>query len=204
MGKEQLQRVAVYARVSTLDQHPEAQLRDLRQYAARRGWEATEFVDHGVSGAETRRPRLADLTEKLKRHDFDIVLVWKFDRLFRSVQHIVEFFELVKHLRVEFVSLTEQIDTSSPSGKLIFHVLAAIAEFEREMIRERVLMGLRAAKARGVKLGRPRKEVDVKRILEDRRLKRSLAEIARELHVSKTKIHSVCKAADLDRRRSDR
>jgi DNA invertase Pin-like site-specific DNA recombinase len=204
MGKPDTQRAAVYMRVSSLDQNPDLQLRELRQYAGRRGWEATEFIDHGVSGAETRRPQLAALTERLKRHEFDTVLVWKFDRVFRSVQHMVEFFELARHLQVEFISLTEQIDTTTPSGKLVFHVLAAIAEFERELIRERVLAGLQAAKARGVKLGRPQKILDVKRIMEDRRAGRSLSQIARELNVSKTKIHSVCAAALLDRRRSDR
>src|SRR5579862_2564324 len=137
MGEKQERRIAVYARVSTLDQNPDLQLRELREYAARRGWKIQEFVDHGISGSETRRPRLAALTEALKRHEFDAVLVWKFDRIFRSVQHIVQFFELLNHLQVELVSLTEQIDTGSPQGKLVFHILAAIAEFERAMIRER-------------------------------------------------------------------
>lgn len=194
-------RAAVYARVSTLDQNPDLQIRELRAYADRRHWSVTEFVDHGVSGAETRRPRLAGMLEGLKRHDFDVVLVWKFDRLFRSVQHIVQFFSLVQHLKVEFVSLTEQLDTGSPQGKLIFHVLAAIAEFEREMIRERVLAGLRAAKARGKKLGRPRKQIDYARVIEDHRLGRSFAEIAREYRVSKTTIFAICHG---DRRKGER
>ncbi|SRR5258708_7935528 len=203
MGEKQT-RAAVYARVSTLDQNPDLQLRELRQYADRRGWKITEFTDHGVSGSETRRPRLTALTESLKRHDFDVVLVWKFDRLFRSVQHIVQFFELVQHLKVEFVSLTEQIDTGSPSGRLIFHVLASIAEFEREMIRERVLAGLRAAKARGTKLGRPRKQVDTARILEDQRLGRSYSEIAREHGISRTTAFGICHGIQNDRRKGDR
>lgn len=194
-------RAAVYARVSTLDQNPDLQLRELRTYAAKRGWEITEFVDHGVSGAETRRPQLAALNDRLFRHDFDVVLVWKFDRVFRSVQHIVEFFQKLRSLSVEFVSLTEQLDTSTPQGKLIFHVLAAIAEFEREMIRERVLAGLRAAKARGKRLGRPEKKIDTVRVLADRRLGRSLSQIAREYGVSKSKIFAICNGSQNDRRR---
>ncbi len=200
MGEKQ-KRVAVYARVSTLDQNPDLQLRELHEYARRRDWKITEFVDHGISGTEARRPRLAAMNEALFRHDFDVVLVWKFDRLFRSVQHIVEFFGKVRQLHVDFVSITEQLDTATPQGRLIFHVLASIAEFEREMIRERVLAGLRAAKARGAKLGRPKKKIDVARVLEDRRLGRSLNEIAREFGVSKTTIFGICNGIENDRRK---
>lgn len=203
MGEKAV-RAAVYARVSTLDQNPDLQIRELRAYADRRAWKITEFVDHGISGAETRRPRLAALTESLNRHDFDVVLVWKFDRMFRSVQHIVEFFELVKHLKVEFVSLTEQIDTGSPQGKLMFHILAAMAEFERALLRERVLAGLQAAKARGKKLGRPCKEVDTKRILEDQRAGRSYREIARDYGISSTTAFAICNGSGSERRRSKR
>jgi DNA invertase Pin-like site-specific DNA recombinase len=198
--RERQKRVAVYARVSTLDQNPDLQLRELREYARRRDWKITEFVDHGISGSETRRPRLAALNESLFRHEFDAVLVWKFDRLFRSVQHIVEFFEKVRRLQIDFVSITEQIDTATPSGRLIFHVLASIAEFEREMIRERVLAGLRAAKARGAKLGRPKKKIDTARVLEDRKAGRSLNQIAREYGVSKTTIFGICHGIQNDRR----
>jgi DNA invertase Pin-like site-specific DNA recombinase len=204
MGDVKAVRAAVYMRVSTLDQNPDLQIRELRAYAERRNWKITEFVDHGITGSETRRPRLAALTESLKRHEFDTVLVWKFDRVFRSVQHIVEFFALARNLRVDFVSLTEQIDTTTPSGKLVFHVLAAIAEFERELIRERVLAGLRAAQARGVKLGRPRKAVDVARILEDQRAGRSYREIGRDHGISATTAFAICNGAQSERRRSDR
>jgi len=201
---EKQKRVAVYARVSTLDQNPDLQLRELREYAKRRDWKITEFVDHGISGTEARRPRLAAMNEALFRHDFDVVLVWKFDRLFRSVQHIVEFFGKVRQLRIDFVSITEQLDTSTPQGRLIFHVLASIAEFEREMIRERVLAGLRAAKARGAKLGRPKKKIDVARVLEDRRLGRSLNQIAREYGVSKTTVFGICHGISNDKRKGNR
>jgi DNA invertase Pin-like site-specific DNA recombinase len=204
MGETKAVRAAVYARVSTLDQNPDLQTRELHAYAERRNWKITEFVDHGVSGSETRRPRLAGMVEALNRHEFDAVLVWKFDRVFRSVQHIVQFFSRLQDLKVEFVSLTEQIDTGSPSGKLVFHVLAAIAEFERDLIRERVIAGLRAAKARGKKLGRPKKQIDYARVIEDHRLGRSFAEIAREFRVSKTTVFSICHGGMHDRRKADR
>jgi len=157
-------RVGLYARVSTLDQNPDLQLRELREYARRRDWKITEFVDHGISGTETRRPRLAAMNEALFRHDFDAVLVWKFDRLFRSVQHIVEFFEKVRRLQIDFVSITEQIDTSTPTGKMIFTVLGAVAELERSLIAERVRAGLRNARAKGKRLGRPSKHVSAAQI----------------------------------------
>ncbi|HLZ12538.1 MAG TPA: recombinase family protein [Candidatus Acidoferrum sp.] len=199
MGEKQ-KRVAVYCRVSKLDQNPDLQFRELREYAKRRDWKITEFVDHGITGAEARRPRLAAMNEALFRHEYDAVLVWKFDRLFRSVHHIVEFLEKVRTLQIDFVSLTEQIDTMTPQGRLVFHVLAAIAEFERELIRERVMSGLAAAKARGKKLGRPKKKIDVARVLEDRRLGRSLNQIAREYGVSKTTVFGICHGIASDRR----
>lgn len=199
MGERQ-KRVAVYARVSTLDQNPDLQFRELREYARRRDWQITEFVDHGITGAEARRPRLAAMQEALFRHEFDAVLVWKFDRLFRSVEHIVKFFAEVQRLKVDFVSITEQIDTNTPQGRLVFHVLAAIAEFERELIRERVLAGLAAAKAAGKRLGRPKKKIDVARVLADRKLGRSLNQIAREYGVSKTTIFGICHGIQNHRR----
>ena len=203
MEKQNL-RAAIYARVSTADQNVDLQLRELRAYAARRGWSVVEYVDHGVSGSETRRPRLAQLGEDLRDHHIDVVLVWKFDRLFRSVQHIVEFSGQLEKLRVEFVSLTEQIDTTSPQGKLVFHVLAAIAEFERAMIRERVLAGLRAAEARGVKLGRPQKPVDERKIRLDYKALQSYAKVARIHKISKTVCFAIVNGQRSERRNGGR
>ncbi|HLZ52057.1 MAG TPA: recombinase family protein [Candidatus Acidoferrum sp.] len=204
MGEAKAVRAAVYARVSTLDQNPDLQLRELREFSRRRGWTIVEFVDHGISGAETRRPRLAALTESLQRRQFDVVLVWKFDRLFRSVQHIVQFFGLLQHLKIDFVSVTEQIDTGSPSGKLIFHVLAAIAEFEREMIRERVLAGMRAAKARGTICHRPRKQIDEARVIADHRLLGSCSKVAKIHGCSKTLIVDILNGNRGEKRKGDR
>ncbi|MHB8613978.1 MAG: recombinase family protein [Candidatus Dormibacteraceae bacterium] len=204
MAEQKAVRAAVYARVSALDQNPDLQLRELREYARRRNWTIHEFVDHGVSGAETRRPRLAHLTEALRRHDFDVVLVWKFDRMFRSVEHIVEFLSFVQHLKIEFVSVTEQIDTGSPQGKLMFHLLAAMAEFERALIRERVLAGMQAAKARGVICHRPRKQIDESRVIADHRLGMSCSKLAAQYGVSKTLIVDICNGNRGEKRKGDR
>lgn len=164
-------RVAVYARVSTLDQTPDNQLRDLREYARARGWTTvTEYVDHGVSGTKERRPALDDLMTAVRARKVDVVVVAAFDRFGRSVKHLVEALELFRHLDVEFVSLREQIDTASPLGKAIFSIVAAISELERSLIVERVKSGLRRAKAQGKQIGRPRVVVD------EGRLRRTIAE----------------------------
>jgi putative DNA-invertase from lambdoid prophage Rac len=150
-------RAAIYARVSTFDQEPENQLAELRRYADARGWTATEFVDRGVSGAKDRRPALDALLQDARRRRCDVVVCWRLDRLGRNLKHLVTLLEELQALGVAFVSLTEGIDATTPAGKLQMHILAAIAEFERERIRERVLAGLQRAKAQGKRLGRPRK-----------------------------------------------
>src|SRR5947199_2854112 len=153
-------RVAIYARVSTADQSCEPQLRDLREYVAARGWRAEEYVDVGVSGTRQRRPALDRLLAAVKARKVDVVVVAAFDRLGRSVRHLVETLELLRHLGVEFVSLREQIDTGSPLGQAVFTIIAAIAQLERSLIVERVKAGLRRARAEGKRLGRPRLKVD--------------------------------------------
>ena len=176
------------------------QLRQLREYAARRGWETREFIDHGVSGAETRRPFLAALTQALRSREFDVLLVWKFDRIFRSTRNMLAYTDELKHLNVEFVSLTEQMDTGTPQGRLLFTVLAAIAEFERDLIRERVCAGLAAAKARGQKLGRPKKSVDVLAIMRELDAGYSYGDIAKRRNISKS---HVCRIVSRERMRQN-
>ena len=157
-------RAAIYARVSSADQTPENQLQVLRAFAAARGWAVTEFVDHGVSGAKERRPQLDALLADVRRRKFDLVLVTKLDRLARSTRHLVTLAAELEALGVDLVVLDQAIDTTTPSGRLLFHVLAAIAEFERDLIRDRVIAGLRRARAQGRRLGRPRSQhVDVDR-----------------------------------------
>ena len=151
--------IAIYARVSTNNgQDPEVQLRELREYCQRRGWEITrEYVDVGISGGKEKRPELDKLLHDAHRRYFDAVVVWRFDRFARSVSHLLKALENFRSLGIEFVSLSEQVDTSTPTGKMIFTVLGAVAELERSLIVERVRAGLRNAKAKGKKLGRPRK-----------------------------------------------
>ena len=157
-------RAALYARVSTGDQSCEPQLRDLRQYAAARGWDAVEYVDTGVSGGKDRRPGLDRLLAAVKARKVDVIVVAAFDRFGRSVRHLVESLELFRHLGVEFVSLREQIDTGSPLGQAMFTIVAAIAQLERSLIAERVRAGLRRARAEGKRLGRPPLRVDERQL----------------------------------------
>lgn len=160
-------RVAVYARVSTLHhgQDVQAQTRDLEQFAQARGWQLVDsYLDVGISGAKDKRPQLDRLMADAHRRKFDVVAVWKFDRFARSVSHLLRALETFQALGVEFVSLSEQMDTSTPTGKMVFTVLGAVAELERSLIAERVRAGLRNARAKGKRLGRPPKDLDGKRI----------------------------------------
>jgi DNA invertase Pin-like site-specific DNA recombinase len=159
-------RAAVYARVSTNNgQSPEMQLRDFGEYCDRRGWAlAGEYVDVGVSGTKEKRPELDRLMAAAHLRKFDVVVVWSFDRMARSVSHLLRVLETFNSLGIAFVSLREQIDTSTPAGKMIFTVLAAVAELERSLIAERVKAGLRNARAMGKRLGRPTVAVDIARI----------------------------------------
>jgi DNA invertase Pin-like site-specific DNA recombinase len=155
-------RVAIYARVSTTNgQDPEMQSRELREYCQRRNWEISrEYVDVGISGIKEKRPELDRLLADAHRRHLDAIVVWRFDRFARSVSHLLRALETFRSLGIEFVSLSEQVDTSTPTGKLVFTVLGAVAELERSLIAERVRAGLRNARAKGKKLGRPRKRLD--------------------------------------------
>ena len=147
---------AIYARVSTLDQEPENQLQELRRYVEARGWEATEYVDHGVSGAKDRRPGLDRLVTDAKRRRFDVLVCWRLDRLGRNLRHLILLLDDLQAIGVDFVSLAEGIDATTPAGRLQLHILGAIAEFERSRVIERVQAGLQRAKRQGTTLGRPR------------------------------------------------
>jgi DNA invertase Pin-like site-specific DNA recombinase len=179
-------RAAVYARVSTVNngQSPEMQLRDFSEYCTRRGWTvAGEYVDAGYCGANDSRPELNRLMADAHQRRFDVVVVWKFDRFARSVSHLLRALETSQALGIEFVSLTEGVDTSTPAGKMIFTVLGAVAELERSLIAERVKAGLRNARAKGKKLGRPRKVLDASRIASLRAGGLGLRAIAKQLGV---------------------
>jgi len=158
------------------------QLRELREYAQRRGWEITaEYVDRGISGSKDSRPELNRLMADAHRRSFDAVVVWRFDRFARSVSHLLRALETFKALGVEFVSLSEQVDTTTPTGKMIFTVLGAVAELERSLIVERVRAGVRNAKAKGERLGRPSLVIDAQKIAALRSAGASWSSVAREV-----------------------
>ena len=161
-GADLDRRAVLYSRVSTTNgQDPEMQSREIREYCIRRGWGLVgEYVDVGISGAKERRPQLDRLIADAHKRRFEVVVVWKFDRFARSVSHLLRALETFRALGVEFVSLSEQVDTSTPTGKMIFTVLGAVAELERSLIAERVRAGLRNARAKGKRLGRPTKHVN--------------------------------------------
>lgn len=180
-------RAAIYARVSTIGngQDPTMQTSELREYCERRGWEvAAQYVDIGISGAKDRRPELDKLMADARRRKFDVVAVWRFDRFARSVRHLLRALDEFQVLGIDFVSLTEAIDTSTPAGRMTFTVLGAVAELERSLIAERVRAGLRNARARGVRLGRPKAIGDADKILALKRSGTSWRAIGRELNLS--------------------
>jgi DNA invertase Pin-like site-specific DNA recombinase len=149
---------AIYARVSTSNngQDPTMQTRELREYCKRRGWKVfEEYVDRGFSGAKDSRPALDQMMADAYQRKFSAIIVWKFDRFARSVSHLLRALETFKSLGIEFVSLSEQMDTTTPAGKMIFTVLGAVAELERALTVERVKAGIRNAKAKGKRIGRP-------------------------------------------------
>jgi len=161
---ERTKRVALYARVSTTDQHPGMQVDELRRVCAQRGWEiAGEYVDAGYSGSKDRRPELDRLMGDVHRGMVGVVLVWRFDRFARSVRHLVSALEDFRSRSVDFISVMDGIDTCTPAGRFTFHVVAAVAELERELIRERTRAGIAAARRRGAHVGRPRAKIDLVR-----------------------------------------
>ncbi len=179
---------AIYARVSTghNGQDPAMQTRELEEYCERRGWEVADcYVDTGISGSKETRPELDRLMADAHRRRFDAIAVWKFDRFARSVSHLLRALETFKALGIDFVSLSEQVDTSTPTGKMVFTVLGAVAELERSLIAERVRAGIRNARAKGKRLGRPRVAVDSARIATLRSLGHSWGTIRRETGIAK-------------------
>jgi DNA invertase Pin-like site-specific DNA recombinase len=179
-------RAAIYARVSTCEQEPENQLAELRRYVAARAWDAHEYVDRGISGAKDRRPALDQLVADARRRRFDALVVWRLDRLGRNLRHLITLLEELQALGSAFVSLGEGIDATTPAGKLQMHILGAIAEFERERIRERVLAGLQRARSQGTRLGRPTAAVPHERLQRVRDLPINVA--AERLGVSRSTI----------------
>jgi len=183
MATEILPQAAIYGRVSTLaNQSTEMQVRDLRQLAARRGFEVLhEYLDEGFSGAKSSRPALDEMMADAKRGKFRVLLVWKLDRLGRSLAHLIRLLEDLRACNVELVSFSEGLDFTTATGKLLYQMLSAFAEFERDCIRERVRSGLRNAKAKGKRLGRPRVALDASTVARLRAQGRSWRAVALDL-----------------------
>src|SRR5579864_7555803 len=182
-------RAALYARVSTADQHNAIQIRELTEYVERRGWELAGVYQDTMSGAKANRPGLDMLMADARQRRFDAVLVWKLDRFGRSLVHCVSGIQELSSLGIRFIATSQGLDTdeSNPASKLLLHILAAVAQFERELIRERVSAGIRNAKAKGTRsgkaIGRPRRIFNRDEVLRLRQDGLSLAKIAREMNV---------------------
>jgi len=194
-------RLALYARVSTADQDPDVQLDALRAHAAQRDWDiAEEFVDRGYSGAREKRPALERLMQAAWRGHFQAVLVWRFDRFARSTKHLITALDQFRSLNVAFISLTEQFDTSTPIGQAMFTVIGAMAQLERDIIRERVKAGLEHARARGIRLGRPITRVDGEDLRTLHRQGLSLPDLARRFQCSRSTIRRRLRQAGISGR----
>ena len=194
-------RLALYARVSTSEQRVEPQLHALRSYAEARGLEvASECLDEGISGAKDRRPALDRLLADARRRIFDVVACVKLDRLARSVHHLTSLAREFQALGIDLVFLDQAIDTSTPAGRLLFHVLGSIAEFERDLIRERTVAGMTSAKRRGARVGRPRTVLSRSQLLVAVQAGGSLAEVARLLGTSRATARRLLAEAGLSER----
>jgi DNA invertase Pin-like site-specific DNA recombinase len=195
---ERKRKVGLYVRVSTDEQHTTNQEGELKQYAAARGWSIFKvYADKGFSGAKLDRPALSELMRDARRRRFDIVLVWKFDRLARSLKALIAALDEFRLLKIDFVSMTEAIDTSLPTGEMVFHVLASLAQWERSLIAERVRLGLKAARQAGKQLGRPAR----KRLMPDEKIcirkewkaqRKSLRQLAAAYGVSVWQVYATC------------
>jgi len=188
---------AVYSRVSTVGhgQDPAMQTRELTEYCQRRGWEIYGcYTDEGVSGKKDSRPQLNRLMADAHARRFDVVVCWRFDRFSRSVSHLCRALETFHALKINFVSMIEQIDTTTPTGTFVFHVLAAVAQSERETTVERVRAGLRNARAKGKRLGRPQKCVDVDRINALRAAGQSWRSIAAAMKLSVGTVYAAARS----------
>ncbi len=188
--------VAVYARVSTREQSCAMQLRDLRAYCSARGWNVyREYVDAGESGANDSRPELNGLMSDAHKRHFGAVVVWRFDRFARNTNHLLRALEEFRALGIQFISFQENIDTTTPLGQALFTVVGAVAQLERDLIRERVRAGIRNARESGKQLGRPRRLVDRERVRDMRAAGASLRQIATQLGVGYGTVRARLKAA---------
>jgi len=194
-----MKRAALYVRVSTVDQHPETQLHDLRQLAAQRGLQIVgEYIDHGFSGMRARRPELDRMMEDARRHKFDVLMVWACDRLARSTRHLLQTLDELSGFGIQFLSQREAIDTEGPLGRAIIVIVSAMAELERCIIIERVRAGMRRAKLEGRQIGRSRLDVNREQVVQDRRSGMSLTQVAKRHNISRASVCRLMKGANAD------
>lgn len=182
--------VALYLRVSTLDQNLDLQRNELTDFLKVKKWQLYRIYSDTGSGAKANRASLQELLSDARAKKFDVVMTWKLDRLFRSLKHLVATLNELQELGIEFVSLKDSIDLTTPSGRLLTHLLASFAEFEAAIIRERVLAGLKAAKVRGVKLGTPRK-IDHNKVYSLIQNGQSTSSIAAQLGISEPSVSRI-------------
>jgi len=186
-----MKRAGLYMRVSTVDQHPETQLFDLRQMAAQRGYEIVQEYTDRISGTKAKRPGLDQMMADARRGRFDVVLVWASDRIARSVKHFLDVLDELSRLNIEYVSFRENIDTGGPLGRAIVVIIGAVAELERNLIIERVRAGMRRAKLEGRHIGRNPLELDHTALQRDRCQGLSLRQIARGHKISTATVQRV-------------
>src|ERR1019366_3081274 len=190
-----MKRAVLYTRASSVDQHPETQLCDLRPLAAARGYEIVGEYTDTISGSKAKRPGLDQLMADARRGRFDVGLVWAFDRVARSVKHFLEILDDLNRLNVEFVSFRENIDTGGPLGRAMVVIVGAIAELERSLIVERVKAGMRRAKLEGRQVGRARLDVNRAQVVQDRRSGMSLTQVAKRHNISRASVCRLMKVA---------
>ena len=184
-----MKKAAIYARISTPDQHLETQLYDLRKLAAQRGFEIVrEYCDRGISGSKTKRPGLEALMNDARRGEFSILLTAAFDRVARSTRDFLQIVDELNNLGIEFISAREAIDTSGPMGRMFLTMVGSIAELERSLIVERIKAGMRRAKMEGQRLGRAPLNVDRQAIVRDRVAGMSLTNVAKKYGVSRASV----------------
>jgi DNA invertase Pin-like site-specific DNA recombinase len=198
--RKSAKRAAVYVRVSTGDQHLETQLLDLREMAKQRGYEIVHEYTDIISGAKSKRPGLDQLMSDARRHRFDVVLVAAFDRIARNTRHFLEVLDELNHLGIEFVSKRENIDTGGPLGRAMLTIIGAIAELERDLIRERILGGMRRARLEGRQIGRAPLNIDRDQVVRDRRSGQSLTAVAKKHGISRASVCRLMKEANTSTR----
>jgi len=193
-------KAAIYARVSTTDkgQDTGVQLSALRPFCASRNWEYTEYIDEGVSGAKESRPAFNQLMKDAKQRKIDVIVVWKLDRFSRSLRHLVNTLNDLQSLGIDFVSYSEHLDFTTPTGKLMVNIIAAFAQFERDLMSERIKAGMQHVKSKGKHVGRkPIAPVDIKKVIDDYEKAKesshptSVRAIAKRTRMAKSTVHTI-------------